>query len=1299
MLTQLLTETILGAITGYITNDTAIRSLFRPGGVIEQTRDDFAREAGRLLETQVLTPAVLQQQIMRPEVQAELTTAIHAFLREALPKAVQDLRVKDLPEHETTIAELHRMLLKFMQSEQDTLLHYMKKYFPIEALLTEEQCQQFAATLSQVLMDTITKQNLAEQICHSWQQEQDSLQSLQLDSLVNTVIENLAQSSVQWMETLQVQYSAQIKELAVQSIKVLDLEPILLELDKQMEGYTLQQYLNCTETELAQTLYTLLHTQNGMQLLDTLLREVLATVQLIDVSMEQIMEQVIPQNCVEMIETMLKQKLPILLASVLEWVWHNKAYVQRMLEETIEEIALETGGMKGALLQQLKDSFLNEYLQTDAFYQMLQQAISDEIVIAQAVEFLMQKLKVILSEYTVGELVGVLNQTDALHHMLYSLISETLESYLEHGENTSLKAILAWKPGSIHLTAHKDKIEEVLVSVLLSMIERYDPSAWLASCSRKINTMPLQQILSADTLVHLLQSIVDGTCNKIVMRAPQVSSDQVYPLLCDGIFRILEEYGAQELEDFFAQIPVADLVTMLANLLETHTLQPTAQQIQTILQMLQGNLSHLAEDQIQSLSNAEMLQLVEDFMGRELKPLNYLGAGMGALAGATVGMALSTAMPEFSTASPALLTGMIAGKTVTFGAIGYTTNCAAVKGLFWPYEPVAGISMLQGVIPKQKERFAGSMGRLVDRYVINPEILQEQIQQLRDQVQKNQIATRVASDASVWEQLFAILAIERKQLAVPLCTYLAEESVYRGTDKLLAFSSKQISFAKSKEADKDTIKWDDSSERLLSQLSQWITTLLQKEIPLDTFLSADMCWTWFSDYMIEQFTLPDVADKVQACLEQSSSLQNLLGEQYTDITNMLLAQLKRLLCTPQSQQKLERAMASILSSETLFRWLLENIDLWMQKHLSVLFHWGESFLLELLQNRQDVLVTMVEQELLNRMGFMMQTGYAMMNGRDLVIAVVDRILNQKLPIFLSVNQKELELLLYDSWHTELEPALFALQKDCLSTDFVSIDQTMVWNTFEKPDIQQAITQIGAEILQVVAEIPLNVWGRYFNVQELFAKAQLQFGFQWQLHNKEILACWQKPVQSFLADKLHDTTLAQCCKGYHGVVPVMQIVERINRDEICSTILYDVQHAIAETKVEDWCNWEQLVAVLHKDFVDFMKQASVQNWIQYELEVLILQLAEAPDKILPEASRAVWIEWILQAAFSVAEQYGVTLLEQMRLSELAETQLKQMDSAALEQVVRGFAEHYLVHIQNRGWLGALFALPGMLLYFL
>ena len=98
MLAQMLTEIFFGALTGYITNDTAIRSLFQPGGVIEKTRDDFAREAGNLLEEQVLTRAVLEEQLAEPEVQNVIAAALEDYLYKHLPEAIAGKRLGELPD-------------------------------------------------------------------------------------------------------------------------------------------------------------------------------------------------------------------------------------------------------------------------------------------------------------------------------------------------------------------------------------------------------------------------------------------------------------------------------------------------------------------------------------------------------------------------------------------------------------------------------------------------------------------------------------------------------------------------------------------------------------------------------------------------------------------------------------------------------------------------------------------------------------------------------------------------------------------------------------------------------------------------------------------------------------------------------------------------------------------------------------------------------------------------------------------------------------------------------------------------
>jgi len=96
---------------------------------------------------------------------------------------------------------------------------------------------------------------------------------------------------------------------------------------------------------------------------------------------------------------------------------------------------------------------------------------------------------------------------------------------------------------------------------------------------------------------------------------------------------------------------------------------------------------------------------------------------------------------------------------------------------------------------------------------------------------------------------------------------------------------------------------------------------------------------------------------------------------------------------------------------------------------------------------------------------------------------------------------------------------------------------------------------------------------------------------------------------------------------------------------------------------------------------------------------VIQLTTSWEELLPLSLRQAVMEPAVTAVFATAERYGTGLLAAMQLSTLTETQLIAMDNAHLEQVVWGFGGQYLVHIENRGWLGALFALPGMLLYLL
>ena len=189
------------------------------------------------------------------------------------------------------------------------------------------------------------------------------------------------------------------------------------------------------------------------------------------------------------------------------------------------------------------------------------------------------------------------------------------------------------------------------------------------------------------------------------------------------------------------------------------------------------------------------------------------------------------------------------------------------------------------------------------------------------------------------------------------------------------------------------------------------------------------------------------------------------------------------------------------------------------------------------------------------------------------------------------------------------------------------------------------------------------------------------------------------AEAVYQQKLGPLTLRQLTDGFQGKLPLEQLWQYEGLPQLLRGLQLRLQENISITRLQQWLDWPQAAAVLEQGWVSLLADGRFQQWLEYESQFVVLQLAAQWERLLPKDSRTALLQPMIQAAFVVAEEYGVQLLAAMDLSQLAERQLIAMDSAHLETVVRGFASQYLVHIENRGWLGAAFALPGMLLYLL
>ena len=1286
MLTQMVTETLLGALTGYVTNHTAIRSLFQPGGVIEKTRDDFAREAGRLLEDQVLTRVVLARQLALPEVQQVIGESLEDFFQQQLPSALEDKTFGDLPDWDSIAAFLQETLTRFLQQERETILLLFRKYLPLHALLTETQCKKLSSQLEQVLLETIQQQAVLEQFWNGWQAEkgQQTLGQLGLQPLCQIIVEHISEAAANWQTELVQQYGSELEAALKETIKALQLRPVLLELDERMAQYTLGQYLRCDENEAAALLQNVVQSPQGQQLLALAASELLQALEAVD----EPLTAVLPEELLQQVKPLLQQQIPLVLEQLINWLQQNRQAVGQMLEGAVDEVAAETGGMKGMLLEQLKDSVLEQVLQQADLGQFVQQYVLQEQTGAEAAAMLMEAIGQQLDTHSLGELVQRMNSQHRLEKLLQLLFTENLQRMLQHSDTDLIQLLLNWKPGSFHLAERQQQVEDALAVLLLRGVQQMDLQAWILQQGDKLEQWTVPQIVQMDSqqLNSWAEQMIRQGCRYLEQQLPQQSADTIYRPLYEALEQLVERQGTAWLKQVGAGKKLQDVLLLLQTGLAEK--QPQLVQLLTEmgLDMAQGRLSKLAEDQIRQLSNAEMLQLVEDFMGRELQPLNYLGAGMGAVAGATVGTALSTALPVTAAVSPALLLSVLAGKSAVFGAVGYGTNCAAVKGLFWPYEPVGGVEMLQGVIPKQKTRFAHSMGNLVDRYVINEDVLRQLLMQSRPQWSAYAMGLAAAEDQ--FRQLAAEIAAHRQQMAAYLWRWLEQQGPKTCNHWLEKLGGMPFAFLQ-RSQQKGILQL----ETVLSAAEGWLNQQLHRDLPLRQLLSAEQLWTLLETGLTEQ-AIPDLPRLGRTLLYQQQSLEQLIGaEPCSVLADTVQTGVVQWLAEPLHHRLMARQCSRVLTAERIRQWLEQHSDIWLEQNLSSLFQLVSGTVLQLLQSRQDTITAAVQAAILDRMGLMQQLGYTMMDGDAIVAQVVDRVLQQKLPIFLSVKQKELQNLFTACWRQQIFPAL--LQMPLQQNQIGQILRRLL----EQPALYQCAGHLAAQAVQLLTRCPVAAWGRLLHIDSLLETVQMQLGFHWRMHGKTALQSWRPLVVRFYEEKAGRLTLAQLSRGYTATLPFGQILRYENLPELLRSVELRLRENIAITRPQQWLNWPETAAVLEQGLQRSLQDEQLRQWFLYEAEHLILSLCEQWQRLLPQQSREALLQPVVQAVFSSAEAYGNRLLAAMDLSRLAEVQLTAMDNAHLEQVVRGFASQYLVHIENRGWLGALFALPGMLIYLL
>jgi uncharacterized membrane protein YheB (UPF0754 family) len=204
---------VIGAIIGFVTNDIAIRMLFRPltekrifgiripftPGIIPRQRRHLASSIGRMVSDELLTEDAVRAQIDTPRVQEALRENITGLTGSLLDLRLDEIGAKPLPLFQATFPELlSGFLSNFLQSPlfRDALAHLLDGFIdslaqkPVRELVEELKLRPFLdEKLALLIEDDGLKEKLKAGLMQ-WARgkagEDEPLSVLLTDGLVTT---------------------------------------------------------------------------------------------------------------------------------------------------------------------------------------------------------------------------------------------------------------------------------------------------------------------------------------------------------------------------------------------------------------------------------------------------------------------------------------------------------------------------------------------------------------------------------------------------------------------------------------------------------------------------------------------------------------------------------------------------------------------------------------------------------------------------------------------------------------------------------------------------------------------------------------------------------------------------------------------------------------------------------------------------------------------------------------------------------------------------------------------------------
>lgn len=706
---QLILGAFLGAAAGYYTNTIALKKLFSNNGIIAREKDRFIDEISIMISKKIINYDSIYKEIIKDKFQKNIKEFFKKIKNQLISKT--NIKIKNVIGFNESKDNIINWIKKDAYENITIILNELSKNIKLEQVIDESQFKHIIKSITESFIYYEKNNHFISNTVNKMYKNNDEKYKDILKEIADNIFKNLSNNN------------KKIESLLISLIDNSNIENLFYDFFSSLSDKKIKELFSVNDvSEIKEIIKELSIKKEFEDIIYYVIDKLYIKLKNTDKTIYELLNH----NISNRIKDIVSDILPKLIDIIIPIINENKSKLECIIEEAVdEEIENIDGVFWQFIVKAIRKFFLND--------------IASKYKIVNKIIEYTQKYK-----DNNDKLVKAVSD-DIINYLNNTKISSILKS-IEVNEETlknTLRDIIIFNikefPNSL--------IEKLLNMNISSLADSYMIKELYSFFEKEIIKYAVSNFDKASSLVYKkIDSIDEETLNKffysfdisIIIKENKSSIE-------DYLYNIYLKYKGKTINDLFNNSVYEDIINLFETIIDKYSdynineiIIKKEKQIDNfldnnayssiinfinkekdfissvidsiVIKTIKNNMGKLDKDEIAKMAN--------DFMGKELEPINILGAFLGFVFGL-----LTAYLFPVNSFNPSLGYLNYIAEPLVYTFIGFITNVLAIYSIFKPYEPLFGIKkkVFWGAVACEKSRFASSMSDFVNDRLMEKE--------------------------------------------------------------------------------------------------------------------------------------------------------------------------------------------------------------------------------------------------------------------------------------------------------------------------------------------------------------------------------------------------------------------------------------------------------------------------------------------------------------------------------------------------------------------------------------------------